>query len=217
MPSRILYKLTTRTRPERAYEVIRSILDLQWNREDYEILISVDVDDITKDILYDMLSRISGEISFYTGESGGKIGSINRDIDKENNWDILVNVSDDTVFIKPGFDQIIRKEFENFDGVLHTPDGNRQDLMTMSIMSKSYYDLDGYIYHPSYKNLWCDDEAQEVAKIRGKYKYLDIQLFEHRHWAYSKGPSDNQYYEQNSTFNEDKMNFEKRKGQNFGL
>ncbi len=225
MGLRILYKLTTRTRPERAYEVIRSIIDLQDNKEDFSILISIDEDDVTKQILIDkcladekITSHPFDTIVLMTGESKGKIGSINRDIDKwPYEWDILVNVSDDTVFIKQGFDSLIRQKFEDFKGVLHTPDGNRADLMTMSIMHREYYDLDGYIYFPKYDNLWCDDEAQEVAKIRKLYKFCPVQIIEHRHWAYNKGPSDNQYYEQNQTFGKDKELFDKRKEINFGL
>lgn len=216
---RILYKLTTRSRPEEAYTVIRSIIDLQENKEDFLIVVSVDEDDITHNKLIEQYSGV--DVIFFIGHSLGKIGSINRDFEDIEefypDWDILVNVSDDTVFIKPGFDNVIREQYTDFNGVLHTPDGNRKDLLTMSIMSRDYYELDGYIYHPSYKNLWCDNEAQEVAQIRGKYKYLDVQLFEHRHWAYNKGKSDHQYYMQNQTFGEDRMNYEKRKAVNFGL
>lgn len=219
MNKRILYKLTTRVRPEQAYKVIRSIIDLQDNKYDFQILVSVDEDDVTRDILFDKITWVfpNNNLVFITGKSAGKIGSINRDVDKALPWDILVNVSDDTVFIKQGFDTIIRDQFKDFYGVLHTPDGNRSDLMTMSILSKSYYDLDGYIYHPSYVSLWADDESQAVAKLRGKYKFLDVQLFEHRHWSYGKGLSDHQYYTQGQYFQQDKENYERRKAINFNL
>ncbi len=182
-------------------------------------IVSMDDDDITRSFVTEFIANEMTEYLVLPNidKSLGKIGSINRGVVPELDWDILVNVSDDTVFIKPGFDNIIREQFNDFNGVLHTPDGNRKDLMTMSIIHKDYYALDGYIYHPSYKNLFCDDEAQEVAKIRGKYKYLDVQLMEHRHWAYGKGKRDNQYDTQNQTFGEDKENFERRKAINFGL
>lgn len=221
---RILYKLTTRVRPEQAYKVIRSIIDLQDNKEDYEILISVDDDDITREILIDkclsdkeIQAAPIGSVKMVTGKSAGKIGSINRDIEKAEPWDILVNVSDDTVFIKQGFDTIIREQFKDFDGVLHTPDGNRKDLLTMSIMHRNYYELDKYIYNPEYISLWSDNEAMEVAQIRGKYKYLDVQLFQHCHWSYGTGLSDHQYYIQGQYFSQDKETFEIRKSINFGL
>lgn len=213
---KILYKLTTRTRPERAYEAIMSILDLQEGTN-YEILISVDEDDETRHTLFEKINGLNFNRTVVVGKSAGKIGSINRDMVFKTDWDILVNVSDDTIFIKKGFDNIIREQFKDFKGVLHTPDGNRSDLMTMSIIHKEYYDLDGYIYHPSYQSLWCDDEAQEVAKLRGKYKFLDVQLFQHKHWAYGKGPADHQYYMQNQLFGRDKANYESRKSINFNL
>lgn len=212
----ILYKLTTRSRPHNAYTVIRSIVDLQSN-QDYEILISVDHDDPTARALIEKVVQVKGNWMFKAGTCLGKIGSINRDVDAVKNWDILVNVSDDTVFTQHGFDQIIRDQFQDFKGVVHFPDGNRKDLLTMSIMHREYYEKDNYIYFPMYKNLWCDNEAMEVAKIRGQYKFVDLQIFEHRHPAYNKGENDEQYKKTEGTFAQDQELFKSRQLINFGL
>lgn len=212
----ILYKLTTRSRPLNAYTVIRSIVDLQTS-QDYEILISVDHDDPTARTLIEKVVQVKGNWMFKAGTCLGKIGSINRDVDTVKNWDILVNVSDDTVFTQHGFDQIIRDQFQDFKGVVHFPDGNRKDLLTMSIMHREYYERDWYIYHGSYKNLFCDNEAMEVSKIRGQYKYVDLQIFEHRHPAYNKCEFDEQYRKTEGTFSTDQENFNNRKLRNFDL
>lgn len=214
----ILFKLTTRSRPERAKEVIDSIRN-NVDSDRYLILVSVDKNDDTAKILDFYVQEYSNVLMVY-GESKNKIDAINRDI-QYFGWDILVNVSDDTVFIQKGFDTVIRKafidHFPDYDGVVHFPDGNRKDLLTMSIIGFKYYMRDKYIYHPDYVSLWCDNEAMDVAKIRGKYIFIDNQIFEHKHWAYGKAICDNQYAIQNGYFNQDKITYEQRRANNFGL
>ena len=216
---RILFKLTTRSRPERAYDVLQSIWQ-NVSTPDFDILISVDREDDTLSRLTNLLSQSKMKYTMVSGDSDGKIDAINRDVPLSG-WDVLVNVSDDTKFVKKGFDEDIRQAFtEHFpdlDGVLHYPDGNRKDLLTVSIIGHEYYLRDQYIYHPEYKSLWCDNEAMEVAQIRGKYKFVDVQLFEHLHWAYGKAGIDNQYQEQNGYFSRDKDVFHSRKIRNFDL
>jgi hypothetical protein len=51
----------------------------------------------------------------------------------------------------------------------------------MCILGKRYYDRFGYIYHPSYKSLWCDNEFTEVAAGLGKHTYFGACLFRHEH------------------------------------
>jgi hypothetical protein len=148
-----------------------------------------------------------------------KVDAINRDVNEfDYDWNILVNMSDDVVFIQKGFDDIIREHFSNgLDQVLHFPDGNRSDLLTVSIIGREYYDRDKYIYHPSYKSLYCDNEAMEVAKIDGCYKFVDTVIFNHLHPAYGKGVYDQQYIKTESYSGIDCENYIKRKAEYFGL
>ena len=128
------------------------------------------------------------------GGSDSKVFAINRDMPDNMEWDILVNVSDDQIFTKSGFDQDIVKGFiesdENgctqydLDLLLHFPDGYvNERLVTMSIMGRVYWQRFNYIYHPSYISLWCDNEQMEVAQRDGKYKYIDKHIFKHEHPA----------------------------------
>ncbi|MFK5283673.1 hypothetical protein ACI3PL_29270, partial [Lacticaseibacillus paracasei] len=78
---------------------------------------------------------------------------------------------------KTGFDELLRayflQFFRDFDGVLHLPDGKiKHELCTYSIMGRAYFERFGYIYHPDYTSLWCDNEFTEVAQILGKWAYL---------------------------------------------
>jgi hypothetical protein len=57
----------------------------------------------------------------------------------------------------------------------------RQDFNTLCILGKKYYDRFGYIYHPSYKSFWCDNEFTDVANELGKQTFIDKVIIRHVH------------------------------------
>lgn len=209
---RILYNFASRSRPVQFARGWKSIRDLS-SSDNFDILGKVDHDDP------DVMNYAFQPINLIFGKSRNKVHAINRDLDRFMcpEWDILVNMSDDMVFTVPGFDDIIRKHMTG-DFLLHFPDGFANERMiTMSIMSKGYFDKFGYVYHPSYKSLFCDNEAMDVAKILGAYKYVDQQIFEHLHPAAKKAPRDDQYRKTEAFWNVDKKNYIFRKAMNFPL
>lgn len=227
---KILYKLTSRSRPLKMLRTIRSIYN-NAIMDDYHIHCTLDEDDITTNTpaVIELLET-SDHLSFRFGTSKNKVDAINRDMDTISyNWDILVNVSDDMLFVKHGFDEIIVSDFIHcadihgrLDTVLHYDDGNKykSDLMTMSIIGREYFKRDNYIYCPDYISLWCDDEAMDVAKIRGKYKYMGDNniLFNHLHPMHVKGIiADAQARYTDSFYQQDKKTYERRKLNNFNL
>lgn len=227
MSLRLLFKYATRSRRDNFLRGIDSIRNNISDKENYHILISVDRDD---DKMFP-LPVLNCNHSYIVGDSKNKVHAINRDMEHAPDWDILVCMSDDMVFMDVGFDEEIREsfierkygerhydEYKLLDQFIHFPDGNRKDLCTMSIIGRDYYERDRYIYNPEYKSLYCDDEAQQVAKLRGCYKYVDNQIFEHLHPAYGKAIFDEQYQKTEAIGNtEDRLTFERRKAVNFGL
>lgn len=228
---KILIKYATRSRRSNFLRGIDSIRYNLADKENCHVLITVDDDD---DKMHPLPVLHGINYSYVTGTSESKIHAINRGMDQvpENfkDWDILVCMSDDMVFNVRGFDEEIRKKFydgladpyyvlpKKLDRFLHLPDGNRTDLCTMSIIGRDYYNRDGYIYNPEYKSLYCDDEAQQVAKIRGCYLYVNQQIFEHLHPAYGKAEFDRQYQHTEAIGNTvDRETFNRRKEANFGL
>lgn len=210
MGSRILYNIATRSRARQARELIDYIYS---NDKHAIILVKIDNDEpdlegYERHVLYHM--GIDIDIAF----SNSKVHAINRSIHEY--WDILVNISDDQRFITPDFAHIIRDNMEH-DCFLHFPDEMAQGLSTMSIMDKAYYDRFGYIYHPSYKSLWCDNEATEVAKLLRRHKYVDQVIFRHYHPAWGLAPMDKLYQRNNQYWNQDKRNYNQRKARNFDL
>lgn len=98
---------------------------------------------------------------------------------------------------------------------LHYPDGNRKDLITLTICDREFYDATGYVYHPSYKSTYCDDEQTQVAKLIGAYKFIDLKIFEHIHANYGKAPFDETYKQNFINENHDKLTYLIRKDNGF--
>lgn len=230
---KILFKYTTRSRRSNFLRGIDSIINNLSNKQDYHIFTSIDVDDESMD----PIPKINGNHTYIAGTSTGKINAINRDMDYINSqydWDILVTMSDDMMFIERGFDDVIRKSFyvinyynklkigENLDQYIHFNDGNQRDnVCTMHIVGREYYNRFNYIYNPEYISLWCDVENDLVAKQLGCYKYMGDTplLFKHLHPAWGFGIHDEQYKktESREMWIKDEQTFNKRKSNNFGL
>lgn len=217
---KILYKYTTKSRRNNFIRGIESIVNNSSN-DNYHILISIENEEYDPSMYPFPELNCNYTLAINPGKPNGKIAAINRDINEyiiNNHWDILINMSDDMIFIQKGFDDIIREEFKKentLDLFLHFPDGNNDRLTTMSIIGKQYYDRDKYIYHPSYISLWCDNEAQEVAVKRNCYKFVNNTIFNHLHPGYGKGENDEQYNYTESFSNKDHKVYLKRKRNNF--
>ena len=223
---RILFKFATRSRPEKYKKCIENIISNVAQKDNFQILVTADTDDTTMNTP-EMIqfSSVPG-VKLIFGQSISKIDAINRDMNQADAWDILVNTSDDMMFTYVAFDNAIRDDFSihfpDLDGVLHYNDGNQKDnCMTMSIIGRRYYELDNYIYHPDYQSLWCDKEAELVAKKRKKYKYMGDQriLFKHLHPSFGQTKYDDQYRftESHNVRAGDQAVYLTRKAKNFNL
>ena len=224
----ILYKLATRSRPQRFAETLKSIID-NSSDDNYLILVSIDDDDESMQQYIDDKELGLGyphqNCVVVSGKSKNKIDAINRDIERvvrdwNIQWDILVNISDDMLITSPQFDSVVRSSFvTSKDLFLHLPDGFVNEILpTMSIMGKAYYDRYGYIYHPSYKSVYCDNEAMDVAKMFNKYLYVNLKLFTHNHPAnIGKQVWDSQYErtESQDVHHQDCLNYNDRKAKGF--
>lgn len=221
---KLLFKLASRSRPERFFKVLDNIVSrVLCKEDDYLIYATLDEDDATMNTpqVKEKMSRYSRVLPVY-GTSTGKIDAINRDMDiLTYPWDICFVVSDDFLFVQDGFDQIVitdmKQYFPDGDGFLHYPDGtDAEKIPTMSIFDKKYYDRDKYIYFPSYLSLWCDNEAMWVARIRRRYKYIDNLIFDHYHPVHNKAEWDEQYRKQQGLYHLDEQTFNIRKSIGFG-
>lgn len=226
MNQKILFKLPSRSRPNRAFEVLDSTLNNLFDKENYEFLLTLDDDDQTMNN-YDVIKKLGSykNMNYIFGKSNNKIEAVNRDLDLFNKqWDILVLLSDDMVPIKEGFDNIIREKYDEFfpdlDGVTWFSDGfQKSRINTLCILGKKYYDRFNYIYHPSYKSLYCDNEFTIVANKLGKQKYFDTVIIEHRHFSIGNNREryDDLYRRNDGLMKIDELNYYNREKINFDL
>jgi hypothetical protein len=217
----ICYIFASRSRPDKFFAGLDNICQLSAS-QDYFVIAKLDEDDTAMNIppVWERLQSYP-EVTVKWGHSKSKIHAINRSLEDIPPFDILINFSDDMRFTVQGFDDIIREDMKKFfpdgDGVLSYPDGYAPpDLCTMSIMGKKYFDRFGYVYHPAYNSLWCDNEFSQIAIDSGKYQYINNHILEHMHYAPGKTNKDALYC-RNDTYHADKQVYEARKLKNFDL
>lgn len=222
MSKRILYNFPSRERPEKVIRCIENIISLA-KHDNYIIGLTLDVDDTTtaNKEFNEKLKKYGGKVSAVYGFSKNKIDAINKNVWMYNDWDIVCNHSDDFVFTKEGFDlDILDGYADGFSGLLHFPDQHaNQTLCTYAIKDKNYYNLFGYIYHPSFQSVYCDNLQMDVAKYLGKYKFISKNIFEHQHpiWGFGKADALLNRTEDKTIYQQDRETYMKLKNNNFGL
>jgi hypothetical protein len=187
-------------------------------KHEYEFVVSLDKSDPTmsstriKRFLEDQKNT-----KYFYGNNRNKVQAINADMSGKI-FETLVLISDDMIPIEKGYDDIIAenmvKFFPDLDGCLHFNDGKvGERLNTLVIMGKKLYDYFGYIYHPAYMSLWCDNEFHEMTYKMNKAKYIDKVIIKHE-WTKYTG-KDYTHVKSESFFKRDKKMFDARKTSGF--
>lgn len=223
---KLLIKFPTRGRPDKFFSTLDQYISKAKDLNKIGFLISLDDDDKTMNN-ETVISRLNSyldkgiKIAWIFGHSKTKIEAINANIDQVSGWDILLLASDDMVPVCEGYDYIIRKDmndhFRDMDGVLWYSDGGQNNINTLSIMGREYYKRFGYIYHPSYISLWCDNEFTDISLQLNKCYRSDKVIIEHQHPVYQKTNYDELYIKNESYYHIDAETYKKRKEINFGL
>lgn len=180
--------------------------------ENTKILISLDDDD--RRGMQESRTFTSERVIFHTGRRVDKIEAINRNIDLyANDFDFLLVASDDITTVDGYDDMIIQAFSETKKDVLHYGDGFRTDLITIPVMRMSYYCKFKYVFHPSYKSLWCDNEFQDVAA--GNIQRRSEKIFSHNHPVNVGSRGDALFRHNEKYFQTDKKNYIDRKKRRF--
>lgn len=223
---KILVKIPTRNRPDKLERILHLYNYLTRHIDNVSFLISLDKNDVTLDAYMRVIELFNNlDITTVIGISKSKVDAVNRDINdylqKRDDIKIIVIGSDDMIPIKRHWDEEVIKcaNSVGLDYVYWFHDGAQKRLNTLSIMGIDYYKRFNYIYHPSYKSLWCDNEFHDVALSLNKMnKYPLDMIIRHEHPAWFKGAKSDSLYKHNDTFwNEDEANYKKRKQLNFPL
>jgi len=102
------------------------------------------------------------------------------------------------------------------DYCVKTQDGLQPTLMTLPIMERIYYERFGYIYHPDYRHMFCDQEMTAVAHMLGKVITLPL-VFPHNHYTTGKFQRDAVTLRNNATWQQGERVFNERLKNNFGI
>lgn len=224
-PLKILFKFPCRGRREIFFESLDSLNNNIRDRNNYLISLTIDTDDeiLNNQEVIDAISEYPN-VEIKWGTSNSKIEAINRDM-PDYDWDVIVCWSNDMFATFYGFDDVFREYIcavcTDLDGLIHFPERDaKENLNVLYIATRKYYDRFRYIYHPSYKSLWCDNETMEVAKLLGKYHYIGTpDLYVHKNPAYHHYniERDELFNHQQSFWHVDESNFYARKAINFEL
>lgn len=218
---RILLKFPSRGRPQQFLKTLKGWIDSASNLDRITLMVTYDTDDAT--MTAEILRQVPrGILTFLSGvKSGGKISAVNIGMDTTLPWDIVLVVSDDMICRRKGWDEIIRQKmsehYPDTDGVLWFHDGSKQrEIMTLSCIGRKYFERDGFIYHPSYFSFFCDNEATDVARQRGKLAFIENPIASHEHPSWNGGMKPDATYARNNRFwNQDKENYNRRQALGF--
>lgn len=219
---RILVKYPTRSRPNLFLKTLSEYVAKASDNESIQYLISYDIDD--KSMTFEVIEKALSfhpNVKVIAGYSTNKIEACNRDIEKADDWDVLLLVSDDMECKAQGWDNFIRQsmeqEYPDTDGCLWFHDGSQQKFIsTLSCIGRKYFDRFGYIYHPSYKSFFCDNEYTEVAKSLKKIKFLETVIIKHQHPSWGgEVQFDALYMRNDKHWSHDENNFIRRRANGY--
>ena len=217
----ILVKFPIRGRPKRFFETLDAYRSMESGKHQVQYVITLDADDPDMGVpeVTGRLRRYE-RLGFRYGRNAGKIDACNADMDlADQRWELLLLASDDMLPQVVGWDDRIasdmRREFPDTDGCLWYHDGRVKSICTLSILGRKYYDRFGYIYHPDYTSLWCDNEFTEVAMAAGKMWKSEDVIIRHDHPSYGIGEQDALYHHNQSLYHADQKVYERRKAEGF--
>lgn len=222
MVQKILFKYPSRNRPTYFFEALDTIVNNMSDPDNYHVSCTLDLDDNTMNNpeVIERIKSYGGNVSVEWGTSDSKVHAINRNL--PDYGDIIVVTSDDFHIKFYGFDALIRQCYNEYgeDILLHIPDQDAGAVLaTMFIADRAYYNRFGFIYHPDYFSLHCDNEVQEVAQKLGRYRlYNSPGLIVHLNGAYGHRPKDELFIKQQEIgWSKDLETYNIRKARNFDL
>lgn len=219
---KILLKCPTRSRPKKVLRTLQTYFDYANHPEQIGIALSCDTTDDTMQHIPELrrlLARFAWSNVYYS-DNHTKIEACNANMHEiQWDWDIVVLVSDDMIPQIRGYDDVIRNHmlsrFPDYNGILWFNDGAQgEKLNTLCIYGRTFYQQQGYIYHPDYKSLFCDTELTD--QCRNEYKdrclYVPYCIIKHEHPGTGFRQNMDKLYETNQRYwNEDMYTYIRRK------
>jgi len=224
--SKLVIKFPTRNRPDKFKSVLEKYINMLSGKHEVEFVISMDNNDPTmnneniKNWFEEKKQKTN--INYHYGDSKNKIEACNANMEGVTG-DVLLLASDDMVPQTQGYDDVIFQTFfqtfPDFDGAIKFWDGLRPKedmLMTLTVMGFPLYRKFGYIYHPAYKSLYCDNEQTQVCYMLGKLAISPMCIIKHE-WTHEPFDELHARNENSEMYGIDGKTFQERKAKNFDL
>jgi hypothetical protein len=171
----ILLKYPSRGRPEKFKNTLKKHCEYLSYNHQYNFVFSFDDDDETmnnigiQEEIKQILSNKNIEYTINYSQNKNKIEAINNDLTNKK-FDILILLADDVIPILEKYDEIIVNLFSNspllLDSTIHFYTAMWSHILDIwCVMGYDYYKRFEYIYHPSYKNIFSDNEYTEVSRL----------------------------------------------------
>lgn len=221
---RIILKYPTRSRPDLFRQTFARYMEA-CDPSHVSPIITIDRDDHAMN-RQQMLAWIRGMGGVpFVGMSRTKIQAINADI-PIGPWDIMVLASDDHLPLDRWDKRVIadmQEQAPNGEPCILWYRDTRQEVLNsgaqicfMPVMNRAAYDHFGYIYHPDYVSLWCDNEQTEVCTANGMMRRIPVELFRNESPDWGGTIKRDQLYRKNNRhFDTDKKTYLRRKAAGF--
>jgi|694.fasta_scaffold100459_7 hypothetical protein len=214
---KLLIKFPSRERPEQFAKVLDLYARNLNHPQEARFLLTFDDDDPAHAAYIEsttaILMALDIDYTITTGTSASKIAAINRDMDLGGQWDIMLLASDDMVPERKGYDTAMRKAYMDYGGdcAIWMNAGDQPRIATLCGMTRAYYQRFGYIYHPDYVSLWCDNEWTDVARSLNRLAYVEDVYIRNASpdWG-GKVPVDKLYQRNNRHYHADQHTYTRR-------
>jgi len=225
--SKLLVKFPSRNRPDKFKNILDDYTSKVSGKHEVRFVISMDSDDPTmnNDEIKNYLEGKKDEgvdLVYHYGESKTKVEACNANMDGET-FDVLLLISDDMALNSDNYDEIIFRDFDNtfpeYDGGIKYHDGLRGGgdlLMTLPCIGHKFYESCGYIYHPDYSSVYCDNDMTQHLLALEKYAMSQECIARHE-WTPEPFDELHARNENDEMYALDKKVFVRRMNENFGV
>lgn len=186
----------SRSRPEQALVTANRWLTNLSKKYSWEYIISVDASD-PKLPEYEELFHAT---LLHVADNKNLVQAANIAAQKSTG-EIIILISDDFCCY-PNWDIDIARAMKDKSGVLKTFDGTQKWICTLPVMSRDYYEEQGYFYDPGIHHMFSDTLMTHKAELEGKLHFrLDL-VFKHNHYSINGNKKDAVTIKADSTWNQ---------------
>jgi glycosyltransferase involved in cell wall biosynthesis len=206
----------SRNRTRLAERALREWTGKSSGTNEIEYILSIDSDDDDVEGYRRLAAGAGARILVQANRS--LVQAANRAAEKSTG-DILIVVSDDFGCPALWDVEIAAVVGNRRDVAVLVHDGIDGRILTLPILGRDLYQQLGYVYHPDYFSLYCDDDLTRSTELLGKLVDARHLLFPHRHYSIGATPLDGTYLRGNdrAAWQRGRRTFEQRKAVRFGL